>query len=390
MDPRPDDRIIQTTGILPRPICHSRANSQARNHDHREESDSGLSLSFLARLGRTARPDQADHDLSNHFDDFMMIDASNYSKGRILKLSEDFGRAISSSVHGSSTINHANIHTSLGEVISKRTTSLCFTGASHPATFESLCHPSIHQFSILSDLSSYQPYRKSDPYFGSITTRAKITRTVHRKGQRAESKDQRADMCTYGQPRTSYVLCVLTDTHGRPVCTEQTAHVGLNHPNSPREGHGHPVCADGHTRTHKDSHGCPVCAGGHPRTSFHGKGQRAESKDQRADMCTDGQHERPVCADGHTRTATDVLCMLTDTHGGAVCADGHPRTSCPQTATDVLCVLADTHGVLCVLNRQPTWDKITQTVHGKGQRAESKDQRSDMCTEGQPLTSRVC
>jgi len=113
MDPRPDDRISQTTGVLPRPIRHSRANSQARTHDHREESDSGLSLSFLARLGRTARPDQADHDLSNHFDDFMMIDASNYSKGRILKLSEDLGRAISSSVHGSSTINHAGSLTSV-------------------------------------------------------------------------------------------------------------------------------------------------------------------------------------------------------------------------------------------------------------------------------------
>ena len=113
MDPRPDDRISQTTGVLPRPIRHSRANSQARTHDHREESDFGLSLSFLARLGRTARPDQADHDLSNHFDDFMMIDASNYSKGRILKLSEDLGRAISSSVHGSSTINHAGSLTSV-------------------------------------------------------------------------------------------------------------------------------------------------------------------------------------------------------------------------------------------------------------------------------------
>ncbi|KAG5383519.1 hypothetical protein IGI04_034989 [Brassica rapa subsp. trilocularis] len=113
MDPRPDDRISQTTGILPRPIRHSRANSQARTQDHREESDSGLILSFLARLGRTARPDQADHDLSNHFDDFMMIDASNYSKGRILKLSEDLGRVISSSVHGSSTINHAGSLTSV-------------------------------------------------------------------------------------------------------------------------------------------------------------------------------------------------------------------------------------------------------------------------------------
>ncbi|KAG5384578.1 hypothetical protein IGI04_036048 [Brassica rapa subsp. trilocularis] len=42
-----------------------------------------------------------------------MIYASNYSKGRILKLSEDLGRAISSSVHGSSTINHAGSLTSV-------------------------------------------------------------------------------------------------------------------------------------------------------------------------------------------------------------------------------------------------------------------------------------
>ncbi|CAG7870850.1 unnamed protein product [Brassica rapa] len=125
---------------------------------------------------------------------------------------------------------------------------------------------------------------------------------------------------------------------------------------------------------------------------------------------------RHVCADGHTRTATDVLCVLTDTHGRPVvlicvlidshgrpvCADGHrqkhtdthgqPRTSC-------VCWRTPTN-VLCVLNRQPTWAKITRTVHGKGQRAESKDQlhgkgqraeskdqRADMCTDGQPLTS---
>ncbi|CAG7863550.1 unnamed protein product, partial [Brassica rapa] len=78
-------------------------------------------------------------------------------------------------------------------------------------------------------------------------TWAKITQTVHGKGQRAESKDKRADMCTDGQPQTSCTscVCVLTDTHG------------------------HPLCADGH-----------------PRTYY---GQRAESKDQRADMCTVGQ-----------------------------------------------------------------------------------------------------
>ncbi|CAG7863106.1 unnamed protein product, partial [Brassica rapa] len=68
-------------------------------------------------------------------------------------------------------------------------------------------------------------------------------------------------------PRTSVLICVLMDSHGRPVC------------------------ADGHTQTHTD-----------PRTS--------------------------VCADGQTRTATDILCVLTDTHGRPMCADGHPRTSC--------------------------------------------------------------
>ncbi|CAG7870825.1 unnamed protein product, partial [Brassica rapa] len=79
-------------------------------------------------------------------------------------------------------------------------------------------------------------------------------------------------------------------------------------------------------------------------------------------------HRRPVCADGHRRTHTD-------THG-------QPRTSC-------VCWWTPTN-VLCVLNRQPTWAKITRTVHGKGQRAVSKDQRADMCTDGQPRTSCTC
>ncbi|CAG7863231.1 unnamed protein product, partial [Brassica rapa] len=137
--------------------------------------------------------------------------------------------------------------------------------------------------------------------------------------------------------------------------------------------------------------------------TVHGKGQRAESKDQRADMCTEGQpqtHGRPVCADGHTRTTTDVLCVLANTHGRPVCTeqiahdqradmctDGQPQTSClqPETAPDVLCVLADTHGRPV----QPTWDKITQTVHGKGQRAESKDQRADIQPTWAKITQTV-
>ncbi|CAG7863329.1 unnamed protein product [Brassica rapa] len=53
-------------------------------------------------------------------------------------------------------------------------------------------------------------------------------------------------------------------------------------------------------------------------------------------MCTDGQPRtscpRTSCVltdtPGHTRTATNVLCVLDDTHGRPVCADGHPRPSC--------------------------------------------------------------
>ncbi|CAG7870915.1 unnamed protein product, partial [Brassica rapa] len=237
---------------------------------------------------------------------------------------------------------------------------------------------------------------------GRPPTWAKITRTVHGKGQRAESKDKHADMCTtnaHGQPRTSCVcwrtptdvlctrtrtdshgrpvcavgqprtstdvLCLLANTHGHPLCTEQTAHVGQNHPNSPREGPG-------------------VLS---PKTNVL--------------ICIlMDSHGRPMCADGHTRTAPDVLCVLTDTHGRPVCADGHPHTSCDQCAdmcTDgqpqTFCVhkrpvcWRTPTDILCVLTRHPTWAKITRTVHGKGQHAESKDQRADMCTDGQPQTS---
>ncbi|CAG7863245.1 unnamed protein product, partial [Brassica rapa] len=89
--------------------------------------------------------------------------------------------------------------------------------------------------------------------------------------------------------------------------------------------------------------------------TVHGKSQRAQVSvlSPRTNVL--------IC--GHTRTATDVLCVLTDTHGFPVCADGHTRTSCPRTSC--VCWRTPTD-VMCVLNRQPTWAKITQTVHGKG------------------------
>ncbi|CAG7870663.1 unnamed protein product, partial [Brassica rapa] len=97
---------------------------------------------------------------------------------------------------------------------------------------------------------------------------------------------------THGHTRTAtVVMCVLADTHGR-----------------------HPTWAKFTQAVHRKGQRAES------KDQLHGKGQRAESKDQRADMCTDGQprtscvHGRPVCVDGHTRTATDVLCVLTDTH----------------------------------------------------------------------------
>ncbi|CAG7870585.1 unnamed protein product, partial [Brassica rapa] len=118
-------------------------------------------------------------------------------------------------------------------------------------------------------------------------------------------------MCTDGQPRTS---CV---PRGPKSPEKSTGRVSVLSPRTNvlicvlMDSHGRPMCADGHTRTHTDRPGRPVCADGHTRTqptwakitrTVHGKGQHDESKDQCADMCTDGQPR------------TDVLCVLTDSH----------------------------------------------------------------------------
>nr|VDC66935.1 unnamed protein product [Brassica rapa] len=176
-------------------------------------------------------------------------------------------------------------------------------------------------------------------------------------------------MCTDGQPRMSY-------SPRGPKSSEQSTGRASKLICLLMDSHRHPVCADGHTRTHTnvlcvltDTHERPVQPTWTKMTqTVHGKGQHAESKDQRADMCTDGQ-PRTSCSTGRAsvlspRTSV-LICVLMDSHGRPVCADRHTRT-------------------------QPMWAKITQAVHGKGQRAESKDQRADMCTEGQSRTSCVC
>ncbi|CAG7863357.1 unnamed protein product, partial [Brassica rapa] len=194
-----------------------------------------------------------------------------------------------------------------------------------------------------------------------------------------KSPEQSTGRVSVLSPRTNVlistdVLCVLADTHRRPVCAS-----------------GHPRTSCVCWRTPTDVlcvlNRQPIWA--KITQTVHGKGQRADkgTDEQPRTSCLPRRpkspeqstgrarvlsprtsvlicvlmdsHRRPVCADGHTRTHTD-------SHGRPVCADGQP-----QTATD------------------PTWAKITRTVHGKGQCAESKNQRADMCTDGQPRTSYV-
>ncbi|CAG7870836.1 unnamed protein product, partial [Brassica rapa] len=173
-----------------------------------------------------------------------------------------------------------------------------------------------------------------------------------------KSPEHSTERASVLSPRTSVLICVLMDSHG--------CH----------------VCADGHTRTARDPQTSCVCwrtptdvlcvLNKQPTWAKITR-TRAESKDQHADMCTDGQPQtscvgRHTHTDTHehTRTHTDVLCVLTDTTGRPVCADGQPLSA------------TDSHGYshkrpVCADGQprtQPTWAKITQTVHRTGQRAE--------------------
>ncbi|CAG7870577.1 unnamed protein product [Brassica rapa] len=209
----------------------------------------------------------------------------------------------------------------------------------------------------------------------------------------AKTPEQSTGRVSVLSPRTNVLICVLIDSQGRPVCPD----------GEPRTSCTSCVCWRKPTDVLCVLNRQPTWA--KITQTVHGKGQRAESKDQRVDMCTDGQPrtfhsprgpKSPKQSTGRASVLsprTNVLiCVLMDSHRHPVCADGHRRThtdSHRQPRTSCVCWRTPTD-VMSVLNRQPTWAKITRTVHGKGQRAESKDQRADMCTAGQPQTSCVC
>ncbi|CAG7876078.1 unnamed protein product, partial [Brassica rapa] len=217
-----------------------------------------------------------------------------------------------------------------------------------------------------------------------------------------KSPEQATGRVSVLSPRTNVLICVLMDSHGRHTAADVVCVL--------TDSHRPPLTSCVCWRTPTDV----ICVLNRQHTwakitqTIHGKGQRTD-------------HGRHVCADGQPQTAIDVLCVLADTHGRPVCTeltahdqradmctDGQPWTSC--THTGVMCVLTDTHGrpvqpTWAKITRtvhgkgqradskdqradiQPMWAKITQTVHGKGQRGESKDQRADMCTDGQPRMS---
>ncbi|KAG5373738.1 hypothetical protein IGI04_042942, partial [Brassica rapa subsp. trilocularis] len=183
-------------------------------------------------------------------------------------------------------------------------------------------------------------------------TWAKITRTVHRKGQHA-------DMCTDGRSRTScVVLTGLLFVLGRPVCTDEpTDHTRSSQRSGPCVCLTDVLCVltdvlcvltdvlrvltD--TRTHTDSHRRPACADGRP-------------------ACADG---RPVCADGRP-VCTDVH---TDTHGQPLtsCVPREPKS--PEQSRSVLICVTEgqpedavcADGTATVPSYRATWAKIHPT-----------------------------
>ncbi|CAG7863057.1 unnamed protein product, partial [Brassica rapa] len=95
------------------------------------------------------------------------------------------------------------------------------------------------------------------------------------RGQK--SPKQSARRASVLSPRTNLLICVLMDSHRRPVCADGHTRTHTDSLGRPvtnvlicvlMDSHGRPVCAHGHTQTHTDSHRRPVCADGHTRTSF--------------------------------------------------------------------------------------------------------------------------
>ncbi|KAL0836015.1 hypothetical protein Bca101_087904 [Brassica carinata] len=89
--PRPEDQSDRTSTRPSQPSRQAKANSRARLDLDHEVSQNDRDFSLLARLARTACTNDRADDLSTLFDPIMDFSFGNFSKARILKLSEDLG-----------------------------------------------------------------------------------------------------------------------------------------------------------------------------------------------------------------------------------------------------------------------------------------------------------
>ncbi|KAF3559325.1 hypothetical protein F2Q69_00013943 [Brassica cretica] len=86
LDPRPYDQTNRTGARLVQPSRQSKTDSRARISLGHEESEDDRAFSILGRL---VHPDDRALDLAYVFDPFMNFDHQNFSKARILHLSDD-------------------------------------------------------------------------------------------------------------------------------------------------------------------------------------------------------------------------------------------------------------------------------------------------------------
>ena len=91
-DLRPDVRTNRTRARPSQPSRQAKANSRARLDLGREVSQNGHDFSLLGRLVRTKCPKGQTDGLSSMSDALKDFYHSDFSKARIIKLSEDLGR----------------------------------------------------------------------------------------------------------------------------------------------------------------------------------------------------------------------------------------------------------------------------------------------------------
>ncbi|KAG5397950.1 hypothetical protein IGI04_019764 [Brassica rapa subsp. trilocularis] len=211
LEPWPDDRFHCTGLCLHRPVFHLMKNSRDGIAFGRTDPELGHCYTFLDSTTCTARmsslrihqypcPDDRIHRTGARISrtdwHFKSNGRDRFGFGRLeLKIGHDTSKLATLDCPAcvlAQSAGHASGSNEPGRNLKGfslvKVTFLSFLVRLSPSfdpSFVGPCHRSYHQFSILSDLSSYQPYRKSDPYFGSINIPCFKTR---RRGPQSRRK----------------------------------------------------------------------------------------------------------------------------------------------------------------------------------------------------------